>query len=274
MRAILDVNFPWKIYIENGLDRGGNVHSSDHLKIVVIVQARQGSTRFPGKVMMEVLDKPLLGYLIDRIKGSKLVHEVVIATTALENDDAIALFCEQMHVQCFRGSVDDVLSRYLGAAQMVSADVIVRITGDCPLACPEVIDKVVSRYLSHYPLVDYVANTVKRTYPRGLDVEVFSYACLNTAAQKSTLISEREHVTPYIYHHPELFNIESVVDSADHSHFRWTVDTPEDFQLISKLISTLYPQKPLFTFEDLLHLMQRHPEWHHINSQIKQKELG
>lgn len=249
-----------------------SMHTSDNLKIVVIVQARQGSTRLPGKVMLPVLNKPLLGYLIDRVKGSKLIHEVIVATTELENDDSIVLFCEQMHIPCFRGSVADVLGRYLAAAQMASADVIVRITGDCPLACPEVIDKVVSRYLSHYPLVDYVANTVKRTYPRGLDVEVFSYACLKTAAEKSKLASEREHVTPYIYHHPDIFNIESVVDSADHSHFRWTVDTPEDFQLISKLISTLYPQKPLFTFEDLLHLLQRHPEWQHINSQIQQKE--
>lgn len=249
------------------------MHSSENLKVVVIIQARQESTRLPGKVMMEVLDKPLLGYLIDRVKESKLVQEVIVATTEIESDDAIALFCAQQQIPCFRGSVEDVLARYLAAAQMTSADVIVRITGDCPLICPEVIDKVISRYLSHYPVVDYVSNTVKRTYPRGLDVEVFSYACLNTAAQKSTSPSEREHVTSYIRHHPESFNSESVVDSADHSHFRWTVDTPEDFQLISKLISTLYPQKSNFNLADLLQLMQRHPEWQHINSHIEQKRV-
>lgn len=250
------------------------MHASDHLKIVAIVQARLGSTRLPGKVLMEVLGKPLLGYLIDRVKTAKLIHEVVVATTTLKNDDQIALFCEQMHVPCFRGSVDDVLERFLGAAQMLSADVIVRITGDCPLMAPEVIDKVVSRYLSHYPVVDYVSNTLKRSYPRGLDVEVFSYTSLKTAADKARLASEREHVTPYIYHHSELFTTESVIDNGDHSQLRWTVDTPEDFELISKLIAALYPQKPHFTFEDLLHILERHPEWQHINSHIQQKSEG
>lgn len=247
------------------------MHSSDNLKVVVIIQARQGSTRLPGKAMMEVLGKPLLGYLLERVKRSKLVHDIIVATTELQNDDAIAAFCRQENVRCYRGSVEDVLARYLDAAQEASADVIVRVTGDCPVICPEIIDKAVSGYLSHYPIVDYVSNTVKRTYPRGMDVEVFSYACLKTAAAKSVSAADREHVTPYIYRHPEQFNIESIVDSADHSHFRWTVDTPEDFTLISKLISALYPLKKEFSFEDLLHLMQRHPDWSGINSHVSQK---
>ena len=245
---------------------------TQNLEVVAIIQARQGSTRLPGKVMKEVLGKPLLGYLIERAKRAKLLNKIVVATTRLKEDDAIAKFCESHSIPCYRGDVEDVLGRFLGAAQDYSADVIVRLTGDCPLLDPNVIDKVVATYLQLYPKIDYVSNTLERTYPRGLDTEVFSLESLKIADREATTETEREHVTSFIYGHPERFKLSSVKGEGDTSRFRWTVDTPDDFRLIETLLKAIYPQNPNFTLDDLLFLVQRNPEWQKINSHIQQKQ--
>lgn len=249
-----------------------NLLNHSALNVVAIIQARQGSTRLPGKVMMKVLGKPLLEYLIDRVKRAQLLKKIVVATTVLKEDDLIAEFCEAYSIPCYRGAVEDVLGRYLGVAQQFSADVIVRLTGDCPLLDPEVIDKVVASYFRQYPKVDYVANTLIRTYPRGLDVEVFSFESLKIADREAKSTSDREHVTAFIYKHPEQFILSSVTGEEDKSRFRWTVDTEDDFRLIETLIKAIYPHNPNFTLDDLLSLVQCHPEWQQINSHIQQKQ--
>lgn len=239
-------------------------------KIVAIIQARQGSTRLPGKVMMEVQGKPLLGYQLERVKSSTLLNQVIVATTTLPMDDIIADYCAGRQVACYRGCVEDVLKRYRDAAQRYSADVIVRLTADCPLIDPAIIDKVISFYLSD-PSLDYASNTLKRTYPRGMDVEVFSFGALKLADELAVRLGDREHVTSYIYHHPQRFKIGSVENAVDYSPYRWTVDTPEDFELINLLISGLYRQNPQFGFKEILEIMEKHPEWARINAHIQQK---
>ncbi len=242
-------------------------------KVVAIIQARQGSTRLPGKSMKEVLSKPLLGYLLDRVFRAKTINEIVVATTLLENDNIIDLFCQNNSITCYRGDSEDVLGRYMAAAQKFSADIIVRITGDCPLIDPEIIDRVVTHYLNLRGIggIDYISNTLMRTYPRGMDVEVFSYKALQLAAESAVQDSDREHVTSFIYSHPGLFKLANVVNENDDSRFRWTVDTDEDFQLVKKLIEAVYPNNNFFTYKDLLGAMDENPDWFQINSHVEQK---
>lgn len=241
------------------------------MEIVAIVQARMGSTRLPGKILKTVLGKPLLGYLIDRLKRAKYLSKIVIATTDQRQDDAIAAFALSQNVGLFRGSEEDVLDRYAQAAVAYHADVIVRITSDCPLMDPEVIDRGIQIFLDNR--YDYVSNTIHRTYPRGLDVEIFSRKALNFAAKEASNREEREHVTPYILRHPELFTLKNFSHHHDLSSFRWTIDTNEDFTLISKLIEMTYPDHPEFSLDDLLLVNSEHPELRLINSHIEQKKL-
>ncbi len=241
-------------------------------KVAAIIQARQGSVRLPGKVMKKVLGKPLLEFLLERVARVPALQDVVVATTDQESDDPIASFCERASISYYRGDSEDVLGRFLGAAQKFSVEVIVRITADCPLIAPEIIDKVVQRYLSLYPEIDYVSNTLIRTYPRGMDVEVFSFKSLNEAAERAVKVSDREHVTSFIYSHPHRFRLAKVLGDIDDSRFRWTVDTQEDFQLIKNLIETLYPANNQFTYKDLLEAMEEHPDWFFINSHVEQKK--
>lgn len=243
------------------------------LRIILIVQARMGSSRLPGKILREVLDKPLLAYEIERLRCVSKADEVVIATTENPIDQAVVDFCHHEQVPIFRGSEEDVLDRYYCAAKAFNADVIVRVSGDCPLIDPNVVDQVIQYYLDHYPDYSYVSNTLERTFPRGMDVEVFTFDALMKAAKEASLPEEREHVTPYLYCHPDLFDIGSIVQVSDRSNNRWTVDTEEDFQLIDKIIRGLYPIKPNFTMEDILDILKIHPDWKAINAHIPQKPL-
>ena len=241
-------------------------------KIVAIVQARMGSTRLPGKSLRCILDKPLLKYEIERIRRSSLIDEVIIATSTAPLDQAIVHFCKEEKIPVYCGSEGDVLNRFFEAAKSFHADVIVRICGDCPLIDPNVIDLVIERYLNKSnPKTDYVSNTLIRTYPRGLDVEVFSYVSLAIANYEAKHLSEREHVTPYLYNHPERFNLLNVSARSNESHHRWTVDTEEDFILVSRIIEHLYPLKPLFNQKDVFELLLEHPTWVELNAHIKQK---
>lgn len=236
--------------------------------VVAIVQARMGSTRLPGKIVKEVLGKPLISYLLERLKCSQYINTIVLATTTNKQDDILEKFAEK--IALFRGSEDDVLSRYADAAQAFNADVIVRITSDCPLIDPAVIDKAITIFLENS--YDYVSNTIERTYPRGMDVEVFSRIALEYASAHSIDPFEREHVTPFILNHPELFTKKNFCYSHNYSSLRWTVDTKEDFYLISKLLEIIYPEKEQFTLEDLLMLVKEHPELCLINAHIEQKK--
>ena len=240
-------------------------------QIIVIVQARMGSTRLPGKVLKHVLGRPLLHYLFERLRRITKAQNAVIATTKDPKDDPIVDFCNHEGISYFRGSEEDVLDRYLQAARFFSADVIVRVTSDCPLIDPELIDQVIEFFLNHQ--YDYVSNTQERKFPRGMDVEIFSFKSLEDAANQVTLQEEREHVTLHLYRHPERYSIGKFPWDKDDSQYRLTVDTPEDFELISKILAALYPNNPQFNLKDILHLLQQHPEWAEINAHIKQKNV-
>ena len=243
-------------------------------RIVIIVQARMGSTRLPGKVLKQVLDKPLLGYLLERLRAVSLSTHVVVATTTRIEDDAIAALCDQEKVVVVRGSSEDVLGRYLQAAQVSDAAIIVRICADCPLIDPAVIDESIAFFLEHYPRYEIVSNFIERRYPRGYEVEVFSRFALGKAAEEAKADDEREHVTPYLYRHPKSFPLGSVVGKQALGAYRWVVDTPEDFALISHIITALYPVKPSFGTDDILTVLQTHPDWQMLNMHVQQRTVS
>lgn len=243
------------------------------MRIEAFVQARMGSTRLPGKVLKEVLGRPLLGYLIERLSQANEIDDIVILTTDNARDEPIVAFCENHGIAFYRGSEEDVLDRYLQAALERKPDAIVRITSDCPLIDPEVVDQVVKSYREGAANYDYVSNTLTATFPRGLDTEVFSYKALQKVDKEALTPEEREHATLYIYRHPEIFRLKNIEHKPDLSLNRWTVDTAEDFALVSLILEHLYPQKHDFRLKDVLLLLAQHPEWNKINSHIRQKEL-
>ncbi len=240
-------------------------------RVVLIIQGRMAATRLPGKPLKTVMGKPLLSYLIERVRRCQRVDAIVVATTTNPLDGAIVEFCQANDVECFRGSEHDVLLRYLHAARHYKADVIVRVTADCPLIDPYVIDDVVAYFLKNSPRLDYASNCIQRTYPRGMDVEVFSMASFEKVAKEAKNSNEREHVTPYYYFHPELFHLGNVTRDPDESRHRWTVDEEDDFALIKTILETVYPTNPQFSLEDLLKEFEKHPDWIKINAHVKQK---
>ncbi|AJK89321.1 MULTISPECIES: cytidylyltransferase domain-containing protein [Lysinibacillus] len=243
------------------------------MRIVAIVQARMGSTRLPGKVLKEVNGKPLLAYQIERMKKATLIDQLVIATTPYGNDKIVNL-CNELDVDYFIGSESDVLARYYEAATKYNADIVVRITSDCPLIDPIIIDNIIQMYIdsSEY---DYVSNTQLRTFPRGMDTEVFSMKILTEAFMNARLDYEREHVTPYFYLNPSKFNIgQYALEKEGFSHLRLTVDTPEDLELITILIKDLYARNPDFDLNMVLEKLTKEPALIKINEHIEQKKLG
>lgn len=243
------------------------------MNVVTIVQARMSSTRFPGKIMKEVLGKPLIAYELERLKRSALTRSLVLATTGNPQDLQVIEVSQRLGISSFRGSEEDVLDRYLHAAEEFQADVIVRISGDCPLIDPAVVDQAIRLFLEHEPSYDYVSNTIVRTYPRGMDVEVFSYSALKEAFRNAEKSYEREHVTPFIWQKPDKFRLGMQMQPCDESFYRLTVDTEEDFLLIKRIIEKIYPENPAFNKEQLILLLEKHPDWAAINSHVQQKVL-
>ena len=231
------------------------------------------STRLPGKVLTSVMGKPLLEYQIERLQRVRRADDIIIATTMKNTEQPIVDLSERLGVKVFRGSEEDVLSRYFGAAQENRLDVVVRITADCPLIDPVVIDAVIGAYLDNAENCDYVSNCLTRTFPRGMDTEVFPFRVLEKVYREAIGKPYREHVTPYIYVDNQRFRLLNVAFQRDESHHRLTVDTPADFILIERILETLYPIKPLFELEDVLALLIAHPNWVEINSQIEQKMI-
>lgn len=241
------------------------------MKIVAIIQARMGSTRLPGKVLRQVLEKPLLVYQLERVARAKLIDEMIVATTERRIDDPIVLLCQALGIAYYRGSENDVLNRYFEAASFINAEVVVRLTSDCPLIDPEQIDKVIKSYLLSPHELLYVSNILKRSFPRGMDTEVFSFKALKLANQKAKTKSDREHVTRYMVNNPYTFHLANVTNNKDYSYHRWTVDAIEDFILIKRIIETVYPTQPYFTMEDIIALLEKFPKWQKINAHIEQK---
>jgi len=243
------------------------------MKIGAIIQARMGSTRLPEKVMKKIAGKTVLEHVIERVKQSDLINEIIIATTTHERDDAIEAEALRCGVKVFRGSEEDVLSRYYLAAKKNNLDIIVRITSDCPLIDPIVLDEIVGYYLKHdYDIVSNAGPDIcNRTYPRGLDTEVFSFEVLENAFNNATEKYQREHVTPYIYENST--NIFYYKNNIDYSKYRWTLDTDEDFKLISEIYKHMFNGKHDFYMNDIIKLFEQNPQLYEINAHVKQKEI-
>lgn len=240
-------------------------------KITAIIQARLGSTRLPGKTMMVIENVPLLGHLVKRIKATTCVNDIIIATTVNKRDDAIVEFAGNNNLKFYRGSEEDVLDRFYNTSVEFNVDTIVRVTPDCPLLDPKVVDLVVSAYRAgNY---DYVSNVIIPTFPDGLDTEVFSFQSLKKAWHEATLPSEREHVTAYIVKNPDQFRIFNVKrDGEDISWMRWTVDTQKDFEFVKEIFSNISNKEDIFFLEDVLDVLHRKPELLKMNADIMRNE--
>jgi spore coat polysaccharide biosynthesis protein SpsF len=239
------------------------------LKVVAIMQARMGSTRLPGKVLEDLDGKTMLARVAERVRRVPQIEDLLVATTDLAADDAIVEECRRHSIKVSRGDQQDVLDRYYRAAQLTKTEVVVRITADCPLIDPEITGKTVAAFLESRP--DYASNVVTRTYPRGLDTEVVSFNTLSRAWQEARKPFEREHVTPYIYEHPDKFKILSVTGETDLSSHRWTVDTPEDLEFVRAIYSR-FGDAP-FHLQHVLGLLEREPALMEINRSVEQKAL-
>ncbi len=233
-----------------------------------------GSTRLPGKVLLKICGKTVLNHLVDRVRQCRLVGEIIVATTTNTQDDKIVDECKKLGVSWFRGSEDDVLSRYYYAARQSNTNVVIRITSDNPLCDPVILCSMIASFISENNLYDYMSNNLIRSYPRGLDVEIMSFSSLEMAFKNSTLHYEREHVTPYLYEHAEMFKLKNYQSSEDYSEYRLTIDTEEDFQLVKEVITRLYVRDKCFQLQDIIDFLSANPELVSINQHVKQKKLS
>lgn len=234
-----------------------------------IIQARTGSTRLPRKVLQDIDGKTMLARVVERARAARLVDEVIVATTVLPEDDAIVEACGALDVRVSRGSELDVLDRYHQAALAARADAVVRITSDCPLLDPALVDELVGRFEAERP--DYASNSLDHRYPRGLDAECMTQAALEHAWRAATRPYERVHVTPYLYQNPHLFRLLSVSPDDDHGRQRWTVDTPADLALVRAVWARL-GDRP-FGWRDVLAVVAADPAIFALNAHVQQKAL-
>lgn len=246
------------------------------MKITAIIQARCGSTRLPNKIFKTLSGKPVLWHVVNRVSQSNLISKIVIATTTLPEDNAVEKFCLDNNVSFYRGSSEDVLSRYYEAAKNFDADIIIRITSDCPVIDPRILDSLIEDFLEENlkTKLDYLSNTLVRTFPRGLDAEVFTIDALEKSFLNAVKNYEREHVTPYIYQHPEYFALKNYLNDRDYSQHRWTLDTEEDYSLLKKIYDSLYAEGKIFLFDDVIKLFEKNPDLININKDIEQKKLN
>jgi spore coat polysaccharide biosynthesis protein SpsF len=240
------------------------------MKIIAIIQARMNSNRLPGKVLKDICGKSMLSRVVQRVNCATSLDKVVVATSDTSVDDSVESECHKLGVSVFRGSEDDVLDRFFQTALIHKAEVAVRITADCPLIEPAIIDKVLQAFLSSG--ADYASNTLLRTYPRGLDVEVIGIQALSMAWKNSIKPYHRVHVTPYIYENSNLFKLLSITNSIDWSKYRWTVDTPEDLQFVRRVYEVLGGNSQ-FSWTDVLKLCESEPSLVELNCNIQQKPL-
>ena len=243
------------------------------MRVTAIIQARMGSTRLPGKVLKNIKGKTVLSHVIERVKQAESVDEIIIATSDKQQDEPIMEEALSNDVKIFRGSEKDVLSRYYLAAKENRAETIIRITSDCPVIDPKVIDEIVNFYeeSEHDIVTNAGSEPDTRTYPRGLDTEVFSFRALENSYMNAKEHYQREHVTPYIYENAN--SVYYYKGKKDLSHFRWTLDTIEDFRLINEIYNYLYQGKHNFYLNEIINLFKEHPELYEINQHIEQKKI-
>ncbi len=238
--------------------------------MLAILQARCSSSRLPGKVLKPILGEPMLARHIERLRRSSQLSPLVVATSSEASDDALADLCQRLDVRCHRGSLNDVLDRFYHAAEAFQPEHLIRLTGDCPLADPQVIDATIEFHLAGG--YDYTSNAIEASFPDGLDVEVFRFSCLADAWREATLTSEREHVTSFIYRRPERYRIGHFKQAEDLSWLRWTVDQPADFAMVQAVYEALYPANPQFTTADVLRFLAGHPDIARLNADITRNE--
>jgi len=239
------------------------------MNIICIIQARVGSTRLPRKVLLPLEDKTVLEHVIARTLKSSLIEEVIVATTLEKEDLEIVKLVSSKGIRVFCGSKDDVLDRFYQAAKILNPKHIVRITSDCPLIDPDIIDIVIKKHLEEN--TDYTSNTLEETFPDGLDVEIFTFNALKEAWKNANLQSEREHVTPYIRKNP-IFKKVSVKFDLNLSYYRWTLDREEDYLFLKEIFKNVYLNNPDFRMKDVLQYLEKNPHILEINNKIIRNE--
>jgi len=244
--------------------------SNKIIQVLALLQARVSSSRLPEKVLKPILGKAMVLHQIERLQRCRTIEKLVVVTSDQESDTPLVELLEQHKIECYRGNLNDVLDRYFQAAKCYEARHIVRLTGDCPLIDPEIVDQVVSAHVQGGD--DYTSNVLPPTFPDGLDVEVLKFNVLQTAWQKATLQSDREHVTSYINQHPEQFKLGNVSAAEDLSMLRWTVDEPGDFAFVCAVYEKLYPGNHRFTTKDIVTLLKNNPELTRLNENIGRNE--
>ncbi len=243
------------------------------MKTVAVIQARMNSTRLPGKVLMDIAGQPMLAHVVRRLTHSSRINEIVVALTTDTADDVVEMFCRDSKIKIFRGESHDVLDRYYQTARSFQADCIVRITSDCPLIDPQVVDHVIREFKDTSAALDGATNCLRRTYPRGLDCEVFGFSALERCWRLAEKDYCREHVTIYMYEHPELFKMKNVEYKEDLSFYRWTVDEELDLKLVREIYLRLRSAKEMFFMQDILEVFERDPALKHINEHVLQKHV-
>jgi spore coat polysaccharide biosynthesis protein SpsF len=244
------------------------------MKTVAIIQARMSSSRLPGKVLKEAGGRPLLDRMVERVRLAKRIDETVVATTVDPSDDTIAEFCTKADFPVFRGNLMDVLDRYYQASLTYHADIVVRLTGDCPFIDPKLVDETLD--LMSNEKADFACNRLPppmtRTYPIGLDVEAVTFSALKTAWENAAQKHEREHVMPYFYEIPGRYKVVKLDYAVDYGALRWTVDTPEDLEFVRAVYAALDNRND-FSWLDVLKLVQEHPELSKINADVHHKTM-
>ncbi len=243
-------------------------------RTVAIIQGRMGSSRLPGKILMDIAGQPMLMRVVERVRQAKTVDEVVFATTTEASDDPVAEFCQAHAIALWRGSLPDVLDRFYQAARHYQAETIVRVTADCPLLDPGLVDEVVALFRSRG--ADFTCNRLpppyQRTYPIGLDCEVCTFAALERAWREATAPFEREHVMPYLYEVEGRFKVEVLEYKVNYGSLRWTVDTGQDIELVRQIYTRL-AGNDRFTWLDVLAIFEREPDLANINAQVVHRTM-
>jgi spore coat polysaccharide biosynthesis protein SpsF len=239
--------------------------------LTAIIQARLSSTRFPRKVFAEICYKPLIWHVTERLKWSKSIARIILATTTNTNDDELFYWAKDNNIDVFRGSEEDVLARYYHAASEYKAVSILRVTSDDPFKDPDIIDQVYKLYTDEK--LEFAYNNNPPTFPEGLDTEIFSYNAIEKAFYESTDPYEREHVTQFFYRHPELFSQKNFSFISDLSNLRWTIDTLEDFSLVTEIYNNLYKENAIFKFGDILKLIEDNPHLSEINNKVQRSAM-
>jgi len=246
-------------------------NTKSKFNVGVIIQARMNSARLPGKVLMDIAGKPMLWHVVERLKNAKKIDEIILAIPDTKNNDELEAFAKNHNIKYFRGSEEDVLSRYYKAAKNFTCNVIVRITSDCPLVDAALVDAFVKKHLASD--ADYTSNIIQRTYPKGIDVEVLNFEILEKSFKEATIQKHREHVTLYVREHPEKFKRVSVKQEKNFSRLRWTVDEQEDLEFVREIYKRLYKKGSIFFMEDIMKVLEKEPKLLEINKNIKRKKI-